>query len=182
MSVAREAKHRAFVVQRRAKRTAKKFKFDTATVLFEHRQRRRPFVYRPSRYRDTFLARDVPARGASAFPARVFAVWTGDNEMSVNRKRSLAVIADRIELPLELVTPAQRRLIDQLEVGRDVSPRIRIAFEVTDVDAASSRMIVAGAEPIAPPIETPWRSLNARFDGPGPIHLTLFQELDGTPS
>lgn len=79
---------------------------------------------------------------------------------------------------LELVTPEQRRLIDRLEVGRDVSPPIRIAFEVADVTTATERMIEAGAEPVAPPIETPWRSINARLDGPGPIHLTLFQELD----
>jgi catechol 2,3-dioxygenase-like lactoylglutathione lyase family enzyme len=79
---------------------------------------------------------------------------------------------------LELVTAEQRRSIDRLEVGRDVSPPIRLAFEVADVDAASARMIEAGAEQVAPPTETPWRSRNSRFDGPGPIHLTLFQELD----
>lgn len=79
---------------------------------------------------------------------------------------------------IELVTPTQRRHIDQLEVGRDVSPRIRIAFEVADVDTATTRLIDAGAQPVAPPTETPWRSLNSRLDGPGPIHLTLFQELD----
>ena len=73
---------------------------------------------------------------------------------------------------------AQRRLIDRLEVGRDVSPRIRIAFEVADVDTTTTRMLSDGAESIAPPTETPWRSRNARLDAPGPIHLTLFQELD----
>jgi catechol 2,3-dioxygenase-like lactoylglutathione lyase family enzyme len=82
---------------------------------------------------------------------------------------------------LELVTAEQRRLIDRLEVGRDVSPRIRVAFEVAEVDTATARMIDAGAELVAPPTETPWSSLNARLDGPGPIHLTLFQELDERP-
>jgi catechol 2,3-dioxygenase-like lactoylglutathione lyase family enzyme len=100
-----------------------------------------------------------------------FMVDSGDDA------RVVALQAGRATL--ELVTPAQRRLIDQLEVGRDVSPRIRIAFEVADVDGATTRMIDAGAQAIAPPTETPWRSLNARLDGPGPIHLTLFQELDG---
>ena len=79
---------------------------------------------------------------------------------------------------LELVTPTQRRLIDELEVGHDVSPRIRIAFEVVDVDTTTDRLFDAGAEQVAPPTETPWRSRNARLDAPGPIHLTLFQELD----
>jgi catechol 2,3-dioxygenase-like lactoylglutathione lyase family enzyme len=79
---------------------------------------------------------------------------------------------------LELVTAEQGKLIDRLEVGRDVSPRIRVALEVADVDTTTTRMIAAGAEPLAPPTETPWRSRNSRLDAPGPIHLTLFQELD----
>lgn len=99
-----------------------------------------------------------------------FLVDSGDDA------RVVALQAGRATL--ELVTPTQRRLIDQLEVGRDVSPRIRIAFEVADVDTATTRMIDAGAEPIAPPTQTPWRSRNSRLGAPGPIHLTLFQELD----
>jgi predicted enzyme related to lactoylglutathione lyase len=98
---------------------------------------------------------------------------------SGNDARVIALQAGRATL--ELVTPAQRRLIDELEVGRDVSPRIRIAFEVADVDSATTRLIDAGAEPVAPPTETPWRSRNSRLDGPGPIHLTLFQEIDISP-
>lgn len=79
---------------------------------------------------------------------------------------------------LELVTPAQRRLIDELEVGREVSPRLRIAFEVADVGTTTDHLIDAGADLVAPPTETPWRSRNSRLDAPGSIHLTLFQELD----
>jgi uncharacterized glyoxalase superfamily protein PhnB len=102
--------------------------------------------------------------------AEEFLVDSGDDA------RVVALQAGRATL--ELVTSAQRRLIDQLEVGRHVSPRIRIAFEVTDVDTATNRLIEAGAEPVAPPTETPWRSRNSRLDAPGPIHLTLFRELD----
>lgn len=38
--------------------------------------------------------------------------------------------------------------------------------------------MTAGAEMIAPPAETPWRSLNARLNGPAGLQLTLFEELD----
>ena len=69
-------------------------------------------------------------------------------------------------------------IIDRLEVGRDVSPTVRLAFEVDDVDAAARAASDAGAVQVAPPTETPWRSSNARFDGPGPIHFSLFEELD----
>jgi predicted enzyme related to lactoylglutathione lyase len=79
---------------------------------------------------------------------------------------------------LELVNPAQRRLIDQLEVGRDVSREIRVAFEVTDVRAATDTLVAAGAQLLAPPTETPWHSLNARFEAPAGLQITLFQELN----
>lgn len=99
-----------------------------------------------------------------------FAVDSGDDA------RVVALQAGRATL--ELVTPAQRRLIDRLEVGREVSPAVRLAFEVDDATAATDRATDAGAALVAPPTETPWRSSNARLDGPGPIHLTLFEELD----
>jgi len=79
---------------------------------------------------------------------------------------------------LELSTPEQVELIDRVEVGRRVSPRLRVAFEVTDVEASTRELEAAGAELIAPPTRTPWNSLNARLHGPADLQLTLFQELE----
>lgn len=79
---------------------------------------------------------------------------------------------------LELANPAQKRFIDEVEVGRQVAPRLRIAFEVADSAAASDRLVSGGATLVAPPVETPWRSLNARLDVPAGLQVTLFQELD----
>ena len=79
---------------------------------------------------------------------------------------------------LEIVNPAQRRLIDKLEVGREVSRSIRVAFEVTDARAATLQLVAAGAELIASPIETPWRSLNSRLEAPASLQITLFEEPD----
>ena len=79
---------------------------------------------------------------------------------------------------LELANPAQRRYIDEVEVGRQVAPRLRVAFEVADSAAAADRLREAGATLVAPPVETPWRSLNARLDVPAGLQVTLFQELD----
>jgi len=36
---------------------------------------------------------------------------------------------------LEIANPAQVAMIDDVEVGRRVSPRLRVAFEVTDAKA-----------------------------------------------
>jgi predicted enzyme related to lactoylglutathione lyase len=79
---------------------------------------------------------------------------------------------------LELVNPAQRRLIDDLEVGREVSGKFRVAFEVTDARTATDHAVAAGADLIAEPTETPWRSLNARLEAPAGLQITLFEELE----
>lgn len=79
---------------------------------------------------------------------------------------------------LELVNPAQRRLIDQLEVGHEVSRKIRVAFEVADAATATERLTDAGADLIAAPTETPWGSRNSRLEAPAGLQITIFEELD----
>ena len=79
---------------------------------------------------------------------------------------------------LEIANTAQVELIDQVEVGARVAPHFRVALEVEDTAAATRAVVGAGVPIVAEPTETPWRSLNARFDAPGGVHLTLFQELD----
>lgn len=79
---------------------------------------------------------------------------------------------------LELSNPAQVAMIDDVEVGRRVAPRLRVAFEVADVDGTTGTLVAAGADLIAPPTRTPWNSLNARLAAPAGLQLTLFQELD----
>lgn len=78
---------------------------------------------------------------------------------------------------LELSNPAQVAMIDDVEVGRRVAPRLRVAFEVDDAAAVTDELVAAGAELIAPPTRTPWDSLNSRLAGPAGLQLTLFQEL-----
>jgi catechol 2,3-dioxygenase-like lactoylglutathione lyase family enzyme len=77
---------------------------------------------------------------------------------------------------LEIANPAQNRYIDAVEVGRDVAPKFRVAFEVADTAGMTARLVEGGAELIAPPVVTPWRSLNARLSAPGGVQITLFQE------
>jgi uncharacterized glyoxalase superfamily protein PhnB len=79
---------------------------------------------------------------------------------------------------LEIANPAQRRYIDDVEVGRQVAPRIRVAFEVADGRSVTDSLVEAGAELVAPPTETPWRSLNSRLNAPADLQITLFEELD----
>jgi lactoylglutathione lyase len=87
-------------------------------------------------------------------------------------------ILDAGRATLEITDPIHAAYIDEVEVGRRVAGHIRVAFEVGDSAATTDRLIDAGATLIAAPTETPWRSLNARLQGPGDLQLTLFQELD----
>lgn len=87
------------------------------------------------------------------------------------------VILDAGRATLELANPAQRRMIDEVEVGHLTHGQIRMAFEVRDVEDGTARLVKAGAELMGKPTETPWRSLNSRLRGPGGLQLTLFQEL-----
>jgi catechol 2,3-dioxygenase-like lactoylglutathione lyase family enzyme len=86
-------------------------------------------------------------------------------------------ILDAGRATLEIANPAQKRMIDEVEVGRQVAPRMRIAFEVDDSRRTTDALVAGGAELVATPIETPWRSLNARLDAPGGVHITVFEEL-----
>ena len=87
-------------------------------------------------------------------------------------------ILDAGRATLELANPAQKAMIDEVEVGRPVAPRIRLAFEVDDGRRVTARLVEAGAELIAPPTVTPWNSLNSRLATPGELQVTVFQELD----
>jgi len=88
------------------------------------------------------------------------------------------VVLDAGRATLEIANPAQKRYIDQVEVGRDVAPRLRVAFEVQDAAGMADHLVEHGATLIAQPIETPWHSLNARLAAPADLHITLFEELD----
>jgi predicted enzyme related to lactoylglutathione lyase len=88
------------------------------------------------------------------------------------------VILDAGRATLEIANPAQKRMIDEVEVGRQVAPRLRVAFEVDDAEEVTDRLAEGGADVLMPPIETPWRSLNARLEAPAGLQITVFQELD----
>ena len=87
-------------------------------------------------------------------------------------------ILDAGRATLELGDPGHVAYVDEVEVGRRVAGHIRVAFQVADAERSTGAAVSAGAELLAPPTETPWRSLNSRLEGPAGLQLTLFEELD----
>lgn len=88
------------------------------------------------------------------------------------------VILDAGRATLEIANPAQKRMIDEVEVGRQVARKFRVAFEVDDASTRTREAIEGGATELAPPTRTPWNSLNARLEAPAGLQITLFQELE----
>ena len=87
-------------------------------------------------------------------------------------------ILDAGRATLELADPPHAAYIDDVEVGRRVAGHIRVALQVDDATAMTALAAAAGATVLAAATETPWRSLNARLEGPAGLQLTLFEELE----
>jgi catechol 2,3-dioxygenase-like lactoylglutathione lyase family enzyme len=88
-------------------------------------------------------------------------------------------ILDAGRATLELLSPKQADLIDEVEVGRRVAGPIRVALEVEDSAATAQRLVAGGAELVGGPAITPWLHRNARLEAPGGLQLTLFTILEG---
>lgn len=80
---------------------------------------------------------------------------------------------------LEIASPAHARAIDEVEGAPPADgPTLRLALEVDDTAAAVGATERSGHRTIAPPVTTPFRSLNARIEGPAGWQVTFFQELE----
>ena len=86
------------------------------------------------------------------------------------------VILEAGRATLEIADPSQADFIDRVEVGRRVAGHVRVAFEVDDSAETAVALVAGGAELVAPATRTPWETMNARLDGPGGLHLTLFSD------
>lgn len=75
---------------------------------------------------------------------------------------------------IELLDERQAELVDEIEAGRRVAGKVRLALHVGDSEATAEQLIAAGAEPVASPVTTPWGDRNTRVRAPDGMQLTLF--------
>jgi methylmalonyl-CoA/ethylmalonyl-CoA epimerase len=98
-------------------------------------------------------------------------VWPEDQGRSL--------VLDMGRATLEVFDEQQAQTIDQLEVGRRISGKIRFAFQVPDLNKATKRLLSHGATLVHPPVVSPWGDQVVRFQDPDGIQITLYQALDG---
>jgi catechol 2,3-dioxygenase-like lactoylglutathione lyase family enzyme len=79
---------------------------------------------------------------------------------------------------LEVFDEGQARMVDDLEAGERVSGPVRLAFQVSDLDAALQRALAYGAVLVHEPVLTPWGDRNVRVQSPDGLQITLFQPAE----
>ena len=109
-------------------------------------------------------------RDVLGMPEQPAFATTGDDRVSILH----AGIAT-----IELATPAHVREIDTVENAPAADgPTLRIALEVDDTARVVAIAQEHGAELLASPTLTPFRTINARVQGPAGWQVTFFQELE----
>jgi catechol 2,3-dioxygenase-like lactoylglutathione lyase family enzyme len=109
-------------------------------------------------------------RDVLGMPEQPAFATTGDDRVSILH----AGIAT-----IELATRAHVRAIDAVEnAPTPDGPTLRIALEVADTEEAVAVAEESGADVLARPTETPFRTINARVQGPAGWQVTFFQELE----
>jgi len=95
--------------------------------------------------------------------------------MELDDQGGRGVILKVPEATLELVDANHGGMVDEVEVGRRLGERVRIAVKVDDLETASRTVLETGAVAMAAAVQTPWGDHNQRFRAKDGTQLTLFQ-------
>ena len=90
-----------------------------------------------------------------------------------------ALVFDLGRATLEVFDERQTATVDEIEVGRRVSGRVRFALRVPDLDAAIDRLDAHEAKLVHGPVVTPWGDRTARFEDPDGMQVTVYEAPGG---
>src|SRR4029078_2212461 len=74
--------------------------------------------------------------------------WSGED--------GRVILLEAGKATIELFDEHHAESAARLEAARRVSGPVRLAFEVTDLDSTTERLVAAGAESMAAPVVPPW--------------------------
>lgn len=121
VQTAKGAKHKAWVAFQPLRWKLFRARGAVYKRLGQRRPERQPRPFDPSRYPGTFIVEHtVTTAASSSIPRRVFALWTGDNDLTPNRARNLDAMRDKLGAEVVLVTPAN--LHDWVDDTRPLHP------------------------------------------------------------
>jgi catechol 2,3-dioxygenase-like lactoylglutathione lyase family enzyme len=119
---------------------------------------------------DDFDAAVAFYRDVLGMPEQPAFATTGDDRVAILHAGAATI---------ELATAEHTKNIDAVEgAPHEPGPSLRIALEVDDTEKAVAAAQGHGLRLVAPPVETPFRTINARIDGPAGWKVTFFQELE----
>ncbi len=98
-----------------------------------------------------------------------------DTVLDLDHEGGRGVILKVPSATLELFDRDQGNHVDNIEVGRPLGERVRIAINFADLAEAATEVEGAGASPVADSVVTPWGDNNHRFVTSDGLQLTLFQ-------
>jgi len=93
-----------------------------------------------------------------------------------NNGQGQAMILEMGKATLEIFDEEQAKTVDQIEVGKRSSGRIRFALQVPDLEKAQDRLRAHGEKMVNNPVMTPWGDKNLRIQDPDGMQITLFQK------
>lgn len=102
-------------------------------------------------------------------------VFRLETVMDLDHEGGRGVILRVPSATLELFDRGQGRVVDNIEVGRPLDERVRIAVNIDDLTEATEAVRATGASTMADPVDTPWGDRNRRFKTSDGLQLTLFQ-------
>lgn len=108
-------------------------------------------------------------RDVLGMPEQIAFATAGDDRVAILHAGSATI---------ELATPTHTNNIDEIENASHTPGVLRLALEVADTEQAVASVRESGGQVLAEPTLTPFRSLNARVQGPSGWQVTFFQELE----
>lgn len=100
----------------------------------------------------------------------------GLQQLDTFTEHGRGVVLDCGRATLEILDESHSAWVDTVETGQPGDGAVRLALEVTDTEAVTSRLAAAGAEVIGAVATTPWESENSRVVDPTGLQLTIFTE------
>lgn len=111
----KKMKHRFFLAKKGLLIASSPFRQKSKDFLYRTLLRIHPFSFEPSRYIGEFVVRDIPLIAPRELDRVIYCFWTGDNDLSPNRRAGLESLQKQSGVEVKLITPENLHTFIRLE-------------------------------------------------------------------